>query len=89
MHGFADPGKCSKMHNCIESMFSEHPVQQFGIAEVAFNPFTAVNQFATAGGQVVQNDHVEPGIEQLTNHVSADVTCPTDNEYFSVCLWHG
>ena len=89
MHGFANLGKCSKMHDCIDSMISEHPFQQIGISEVAFDPFATVNQFATAGGQVVQNDHIEPGLEQLTHHVSADVTSPTDNEYFSVCLWHG
>ena len=65
------------MHNRIECMRCEKPIQQTLIPQVALNEHARLNQFTVAGGKVVQNDDITTGIDQSSNHMSSDIPGPT------------
>jgi hypothetical protein len=77
------------MHDRIELMGTEQPVQQPGIAQVAVDQLTAGYQFPISGRQVVQDDHIAADVEQLSNHVRTDIPGSTDDQNGFVWIWHG
>jgi hypothetical protein len=88
VHRFTDLGKGREMHDRVECMLFEKPVQQFWIPETSLYKFTAAHQPPVSGGQVVQNNHLPAVIHQLPNHMRADIPCPTDNENFFITVCH-
>jgi hypothetical protein len=96
-HRFTHQRKGGEVHDCVNPMPGEKPVQQRRIAQIPFDEGSVRQQVAVTAAEVIQNDDLVAGTEEIQHHVRADVARAADDEDGftgrhvappSVCHWN-
>ena len=74
------------MHNGVDALLGEEPVEEVGVRDVALVEGALADELATAGGEVIQDDHVVTCVLAGGSDGAADVSGSASDEYLHAVL---
>ena len=78
---FTDQRPGGEVHDRLDGILAENPVQNSRITQVTLHEVAAGHHFAVAAREVVQDDDRVIGPQQVEHHVRTDVAGAADNQY--------